>query len=148
MSDVLDRKRERPAFDPPPRARGTIALRGLLVGAVGGGFTGYLVQRLKAYGAVVGPIVGAVIGEPIGMVMVLLATPLSGVTHEHARGLTTPRADRHYSRRLRRAGDDVRAAQLNVMRSEQALVVGTASRYIFLYRFVPGDANGQAQVVP
>lgn len=69
--------RERPSFDTPPRARGPIALRGLLVGAVVGGVVGYYAHRHEEYGgAVGGPILGAVIGAPLGMLVFLLATPL------------------------------------------------------------------------
>lgn len=64
-------------LDPPRRARGPIALRGLAWGAVTGGVIGYYLKRDEEYGgAIGGPILGAVLGAPIGMVVFLFATPL------------------------------------------------------------------------
>ena len=56
--------------------RGAIALRGLKWGAILGGALGYLLLRDEEFGAVAGPIVGAIYGAPVGMVVLLLVTPL------------------------------------------------------------------------
>lgn len=64
-------------LDPPRRSRGPIALRGLAWGAVIGGAFGYYLHHDEEYGgAILGPLFGAVIGAPIGMIVLLLATPV------------------------------------------------------------------------